>query len=335
MYYAKQSPFSEPNGKGDVFKYSPLFAQFYGAFGILPGPFQALAWALFNAFVFWAGVSSWFPFKRGRFLWLCWIAASMELDISLRYQQMNALITGLILLGLSDFRNLRFKSAALWLSLGANFKILPALFLAALSLPWKKPYGFSALLGSLAFLVLPFAYLGIDSFLPLHFSWAQLLLRDLNSPGLLDIASALKWWGAGAEAEWLRKSILFASFGLIWLARKNGSPEGGWAGFYCVGVGCLLLCSPRTESPTFILVAPAYLFLFAEASKSTRGKVFLGAILFLITICFTDLWPKALWDPREAKYSSKVLGTLLVWIWGSALILKARSQVFSRGKFPA
>ncbi len=332
LFWAKQDPFTPPNGKGDVFKYSPLFAGVYGAFGFLPGSFQALAWALFNAFVFWAGISSWFQFKKGAgwFFWLCWIAVSMELDISLRYQQKNALITGLILLGLSEYRNLRFRRAALWLAVGTNFKVFPALFLAALVAPWRKQYALPALLGSLTLLLLPFTFLGFSSFIPLHFSWANLLLTDIRSPGLLDVASVLKWWGVGTAGEWLRRSILVASFCLILVSRKKSSLQSGWAGLYCVVAGCILLCSPRTESPTFILIAPPYLFLLPKASRTLTGKIFLGFVLFLITVCFTDLWPKVLWNPGDLKYSTKVLGTFLIWLWGSALVLKAGPREKSR-----
>jgi hypothetical protein len=125
----------------------------------------------------------------------------------------------------------------------------------------------------------------------------------------------------------LRWSVVLTTLALLWKKRHRPlegilSPVG-----YCLIASCLLLFSPRSESPTFILIAPAYLFLtrlFYREKKPDVAWALLALCLFWITFAFNDLWPKAVWDPRSWNYASKVFG--IFGIWGILVFLLAQKN---------
>lgn len=328
-FWSGQNPYA-PSAHGDQFKYPPFFAALYGPFAALPGPVQALAWAWLGIFVFWFGVSKFFMFNRGS-PWVLWLAlglCSMGLDISVRYQQVNALLTGLLLWGLHAARDGRMgKSAALFF-LNADFKILPGLFAFTMGVPPRARYWGAAAISLAACFILPSLQLGWTGNRQAHETWFGLLAGDLGARGILDIGTVLSRWGLGFFGNALRFVILFVTAGVLLGMRLRGRTD--WGYFYVLGACALLLFSPRTESPTFVLVAPAYLFLARAAWKlraEQRGAALTGlaAVAFAITFCYSDAWPKSVWDPRG--YSPKTLGTLAIWVWTCAWSLKRSSRV--------
>ncbi len=312
-----ESPYAPPNGNGDLFKYSPSFAALYGAFAYLPDRIQALAWALLGAFVFWTGVSRWKIFSAKN-SWLHWAAlalVSMELDISLRYQQVNALIVGLVLLGLADYRDKKFKSSGFWLALGTNFKILPGVFVFAL--PWCGPFLRSFGLTTLGLFLAPTLFLGPLGALTAHLDWGRALGSDMGSAGLLDLESVLSRLGFPLFGTTLRAGVATLTLLILLKLRKSAADGILTASGFTFVASALLLLSPRTESPTFVLVAPAYLLLVLEWTGDKKKNHYLSTLAIcamLITFCYTDFWPKQAWDPRAGNYFTKVFGCFGLWI---------------------
>jgi hypothetical protein len=320
--------YAAPDGHGDWFKYSPLFAALYGVFTLLHEKAEALAWALVGISVFWAGVSRWFLFNRGSPPWM-WVAlalAAMELDISTRYQQVNALIVGVVLLGLGEAREARWDRAAAFLALGTNLKILPVVFAGLLGFPMRARYwawfvGASALL-----LAVPALRLGWLANWNAHATWLNVITHDLQARGILDIGTVVGRLGWGDFGNALRWTILGTSVGLMaWMRRPAAWAD--WGHWYTLGATALLLFSPRTESPTFVLLAPGYLFLMRDALHQRGGQRALGIAvtltgMFFITFVFSDLWPRAIWNPRAIGHVSKTWGTLGLWGWTFARAFK-------------
>jgi hypothetical protein len=326
LFWSRGDLYGYPNGKGDWFKYSPLFAGLYGGFAALPPRLQATAWALLGAWIFWAGICAWFVFNRHTswFRWGLVAAVSIELDSSLRYQQINALIVGLILLGLAALRHERPKPAAFCLALATNFKVVPLLIGALAAFPRNRKYFAFFVLVSIALVVCPALWLGPLGVVKAMGDWAALLLRDIHSAGLVDLESTLAWWGwpkLGTVARW---AVVCTSLAVLIRSRfypllDRSFPWGAW---FATAMGCLLLYSPRTESPTFIWIAPALLFFGSDPIVRWPKRVFLLGIAFFLSVSFSDLWPKAVWDPRTWRYSGKVAATFALWLWGVYMLLE-------------
>lgn len=325
QFWAGLSPYADPRGAGDWFKYSPLFAWFYTPFAAMPSSLQAGFWGIFNIICFWFGVSVWFSWKKleSKWLWLGFLFCSMEADGSFRYQQMNASLVGLTLVGLYLYRTQKLRSAGLLITIVTNVKILPGLFLTGLLIPARKKYFQGIVLGAFVCLAVPVLFWGFSKTMTYHWDWYSLLRRDTNTDGLLDIATILKRLGFASAKVWVLYPLSFFSLALFVLYRflKKSFEWDLWIPF---GLLTLLLVNPRTESPTFVLAGPAYLFL-QRYSFTIQGKLKYLTLglwtlgVFFVTLCMNDIWPKALWNPGSWLQFNKTLGVFILWV--SSVIL--------------
>ena len=310
----------------DLFKYSPAFAFFYTPLAGMESSVQALIWAVLNAFVFWLGVSVWLrvPGKRWSVLWLFWIATSMELDISLRYQQFNACLAGLALLGVWAFRNRLRGWAGVCLGIAAQTKLLPGVFAIALLFPPRRRY-FVALCLSVGLLsLIPFCLRGLDGGVSLYRSWENLLMADMHSSGLMDVASSFARVGWPVFGLVAKKVVLLVTV-ILFAANRFQRMTYDLRLWLGLGMSALLLLSPRTESPTFVLVAPLIL-LCAALYPDRKSRMVLGLVFFGMTVVYTDLWPKRIWDPRDSYYLSKVGAVFIFWGWAVREVLGSWRQ---------
>ncbi|NBT58608.1 DUF2029 domain-containing protein, partial [bacterium] len=169
-FYELGNPYLAPTAGRDYFFYPPFFAAIWRGFswpGILPG---ILLWAFLNSFVFWWGVSCWFSVekKQSRWAWFFLVCAAIELDISLRYQQANALLSGLILWALAEFRDRHFGRAGFLLALGTHLKVFPILIAAFLFLPFQLAFGASFVVSILVLFLVPASVVGVPEAFWLH-----------------------------------------------------------------------------------------------------------------------------------------------------------------------
>ncbi len=335
-FFAGQLPYGLMPG-GDFFQYSPFFCVFYAPFAWLPLKTQALAWALANSYLFWIGVLVWIPWQDDRVkqrwpLIVALVVASMELNISLLYQQVNALLIGLILLGLHAYRHKRYAIAGVVLGLASILKVLPLLFALALLFPFRRNY-WMALGASL------FVTIGIPEFFGpnadwMSLQWLETLKRasEMIRDNQLDIISTTKRLGWSAVSSLVLKwGVIAFTIPLFFKEPLRGSPR--WEVWITLGICLLLLVSPRSESPTFVLLAPSYplmaVYLLRQPASWNRA-LFLSLLsisALAITVIFTDLWPRSIPNALRVHYLGKPVGTLLLWGL-SALILTFGSRLF-------
>lgn len=314
--WAGETPYQPPTD-ADWFKYSPAFAVFYHPLTELSAPWHSFIWGALNIFLFWAGVSAWFSVRKD-WPWMMWLAllfCSMELDGPVRHLQINAALTGLILLGVFAYRKECFALSGGLLAVGTNVKLLPVGFLLALALKLRSSFLLSALLITALLLVLPVAVVGWEKNLIFHKDWAALILSDAGGKGILDIGTALSALGIPLLAEPVRWGVLLTS-GLVLFSIAGKCAMISWGPWISVGLGMLLLVSPRTEQPTFVLMAPAFLFLVEPLASPRRHPWqlrFWGLGVLLVTIMYNDIWPRFLWNPREHGALTKPFGILLLW----------------------
>ena len=328
QFWLGLSPYTDPRGQGDWFKYSPLFAWLYTPFASMPRSLQAAMWGLVNIILFWAGVCLWFPWGKfkSRWMWVGVILCSMEADGSFRYQQMNAALVGLVMIGTFLYKENRAGAAGVILAIATNIKILPGLFLLGLIFPIKKRFLAGILVGGTLCLAVPLSVWGLEKTWLYHREWYFLLFRDTQTEGLLDVATILGRLGFHHTKLWVLYPISIVSLTLF-LTRRLNKNTSSWDGWMALGLCTLLLVNPRTESPTFVMGGPAYLFLLRHLldKKGSRRTILLGVWcvgVFLITLCMNDIWPKFLWNPGPWRHANKTLGIFLLWTlsaftWGT------------------
>ncbi|MBM4303568.1 MAG: DUF2029 domain-containing protein, partial [Deltaproteobacteria bacterium] len=247
-------------------------------------------------------------------------------DGSFRYQQMNAALVGLSLTGLYLYKEKKYFEAGALLAILTNIKILPGIFLATLLVSPQKKYFQGICVGLIICLSIPLWFWGWEYTLTYHYDWYSLLKRDTQTNGLLDIATTLKRIGFTEAKTFVLYPIAFLSIGILFSKRLSRSSF-SWDLWISLGLFTLLLVNPRTESPTFILGAPAYLFLLRYILslpgllKSISLFVW-GTGIFLVTLCMNDIWPKVLWNPNSWLQTNKTYGVLILWLMTFCLNLK-------------
>jgi hypothetical protein len=335
--WAGSSPYAAALPPADVYKYSPLFAQFFQLFLPLPAWTGSALWGALNALVFFWGLFRFVPLLRPRkenaWVWIGVLLAAMELNGALRHQQVNALLAGLCLAGLADFRDGRFtRSAWLW-ALAANWKILPLPIAGALAIAAPRRFGLPFVAASAAFLLIPALQVGPSTDLRLHLDWLEVLGRDLGRQGLLDARSLLLHVGLPSSAEafrWLCGGATAALY--LWAlfprGGKGDSPlEGLLPAMAACGWTAILLLNTGSEAPTFVLLAPAYLAWACRREPFARATLLVGAAL--VTVLHSDLWPRAVRLPGWETFGYKPLGTAVLWAASCAWLF---SELRTRGR---
>lgn len=322
-FEAGENPYAPPGDTStDQYKYGPAFAVLYRPLAHLPDSAHAATWAVLNAFVFWAGVGAFFAVRK-RMGWLAWVAlaaTAMELDISLRYQQANALLAGLTLLGFAAYREGRSARSGGILTAATSMKVLPIVFWGGFAWPARQRYLAGVVGTALALFLVPAVFRGIAGSWELHRTWLATLGADMGAEGLLDLRTTLQRLGSSPEfAAAVRTFIALVTmiaFAGYRLRRADKNFDYGL--FWTLGFSALLLLSPRTESPTFVLLAPAYLFWADDLSRDRTRRwmqALFVALMFFLTLSYTDVWPKALWNPAKGGYVSKPFAALGFWLW--------------------
>ena len=332
------NPYLSGGPNADIFKYSPLFAILFYPLSFIPSPWLSLVWALINCGVYWWGINRFFRISElnKRSLLGAFIVLSLELNGTLRYQQVNALLVGLSLGGLSYFRDTGFvrstRAGLAWMSLASNFKVLGLSLMGPLTvfapLRW--------ILMSGAWLVLPVLVFGFRENWFFHTEWLGRLVADTESSGLLDISTVLQRSGlSGSLAKIVSLGILAISAPLLLLLahrlrQSQGKISALMYTYAALALSTVLLINPRTESPTFVMVAPAFwgmwLVMKSEVFRLglSRSVIWLSQGMWWISfwmtsIVFNSIWPRAIY---QAELYLKTYGLALLWLLVLATTLR-------------
>jgi len=323
------SPYGWLEPGADLFFYPPFFAALWGAFGLL-GPMPGiLLWSFLNSLVFWWGISQWFQIKKdqSKWLWFFWIATAIELDISLRYQQANALLAGLILWALSALRERRMGLSGFLMALATHLKVFPILIAFAIALPLDLAFFASYSASLLILLGLPALAVGFPEVIWLHWEQFQSTTADFSQRQLLDLKACLKRLGSETLGALAQKGTgLLGAIILLGYRFRVPNSKFVWGFWYTSFMTLLLAVTPKTESPTFVWAAPGYLFL--AQSKSAKTKWLLALIAFSMTLVYSSLFPKMWVLALTENYLSKTFANWAFWALSSFLLI--RESVFKK-----
>lgn len=319
---AARSPYVVPaHAEADVYKYAPGFVALYAPFAALPSSAQAVAWMIFNVVLFWGGFVALFRLRWGaRPAWQ-WVAlglASMELDGSLRYQQVNAAFIGVLMYSLAALRNRRMATAASLATIATLFKVISAPLWLVMAVKSTRRFLTWTLVALAAGLALPYLFAGGRELgASLYTDWFSILWNDSSARGLLDIRMVFLRWGWPLFGEVVRGLVVVVTIAAVVRSFRtwpNAADDERAGALWSMLLTAILLFSPRTESPTFVLLAPVFVWSARAAWAGARWQRAAWTLsIFLTTIAYNDIWPKMLWNPAAQNYASKPLGTLILW----------------------
>ena len=298
----------------DLYKYSPSFAAFFGAFAIFPDLAGLSLWNLLNALALLLGIYA-LPgisrYNKGLAALFCLI----ELLTSMQNQQSNALIAGLLLYSYASLEKQRWSLAALCIVFSVYIKIFGmvgfALYLFYYRHWWKLI--FHTLLWSVLLFLLPFLFVDANQYRFLMESWLHMLSEDHSASLGLSVMGWLEsWFGLTPD-----KMVVVLAGVLLFCLPLLRFRSWKLPRFRQLTLASVLLWivifNHKAESPTFV-IAVAGVFLWYLNSRRKTGELLLLLLCLLFTsLSSTDLFPPSLRQSLVVPYVLKAVPCIVVW----------------------
>jgi hypothetical protein len=269
------------------YRYSPLFAAAVTPLSILPLKIGSILWRLIGIGIFlgsfyWAsrqGIPNKPVSEETPLLFLLLLPLALG---NVNNGQANLLVIGMLLASIAAIVQQRWMFAAVWLALAVNIKVYPLAVCLLLVLIYPRQLSWRFALCIALAVLLPFAMQRTDYVIRQYSDWWHYLrTEDRTSRSLSEWYSDLRlilrlWFLALSPRVYLLIQILtgalIAVFAVIGRLQSWAAPRLlGWV----LSLSCcwMLLLGPATESSTYVLIAPATVWVAAELLARDRQKL--------------------------------------------------------------
>lgn len=308
------------------FPYSPTFAIMLSPFAMLGHCFGAVLWTWLNIGVYVWGLrrlvrdvlpGSWPPLKEAAFLALAMLGAIRGVWNA----QSNALIIGLLMVGLAEVARQRWWRAAFLMAGATYLKLWPAVIPLLVLTLWPRRFAGRFLVAMAAGALLPFLTQPFSVVCDQYRDWFALLgtLSTVLTHSYRDIWTLSLLFDRPVPATAYR--IAQAAAGLIvlshchWQSKRLSSTR--WTLMVVLGAGSawMMLLGPAVEYNTYVVLAPAVTWALLSAFEARRARA-LAAIAFLATMILgAGAIERPLTGITPAARLVLPVGTLLFVIW--------------------
>ncbi|RFS21940.1 DUF2029 domain-containing protein [Chitinophaga silvatica] len=302
-----------PDEYYDLYKYSPSFALWMGAFYWLPDLPALICWNLMNVIVFIVAIRK-LPVKENKQTFMLLFLA-IEMMIALTSSQINVFIAGFFVLAWHAMENKKIWLASLLLVVTIYIKIFGIVALSLFLLyPEKWKAALYTAFWALVIGIMPLAVISADQLMFLYKSWGSLLGNDYSASFGV---SVMGWWHT-----WFGMSInkeLFVLIGaaiyaapFLWLAYKKDSRFN--LSMLASALIWVVIFNHKGESPTYIVaLSGVAIWYFTQPANRTN------TILVWLTLIFTSFSSTDLitpyWIARTyvEPYAVKAVFCTIVW----------------------
>lgn len=298
----------------DLYKYSPTFSFLMAPFAVLPNWLGLLLWNLLNAFMLVIAIYKLPQIDKKSAGWIILLIV-FEFIISLRNNQSNALMAGLVILAFTVMEKNRPAVASFLLALSFFIKLfsLPALSLALLYHSRGRFgiyfLGWVAALGILPLAVVPFEQLAF-----LYQSWWGLLTGD---QAVYFGISVMGWLNAWFGIE-MNKNLLMLFGALLFLIPfifyKRYRDDVFRVKMLASVLLWMVIFNHMAESPTYVIAMTGAGIWFFTSQKNWWDISLLVLAVVLTSLSMTDLTPNAWKDAFVKPYVLKALPCILIWL---------------------
>jgi hypothetical protein len=262
-----------------LFRYSPIVAAWFAPWSLLPLKVGSFFWRVINAGVFLFGLA-WYgrtiladSVEESRRPWL-FLSSLLLVGVSIYNGQANALVLGLILIGVAAVLTSRFNLAAIMMAAACLFKGYPIALSLLLAAFYPRRFAPRFALAMAVGLVLPFALQHPRYVMEQYSHWANHLHNDndrahLGYYGMFRDLRLLAFY-AGTDMGYRAYQVVQLVLGLTvaaycGLAWWRGTSERALL-HLMFGLSCcwMTVFGPATELCTYGLVAPAIAVLLIE-----------------------------------------------------------------------
>ena len=254
---------------------------------------------------------------------------------TLRYGQINVLISALILFDLSRSDDRRWKGAAI--GIAAGLKMTPLIFIVYLAATRRYRAAATALGGFVGTIALSFAIIPGDA----RIYWTQDVLNS-NRPGRVENAANQTLRGAlsrllhteNVQTPWLCAALIVAGVGVflaVQAQRRGGNEAGGFA--LCAITG--LLVSPISWTHHWVEAIPALMLVLLKAYRDRSTPLLIACIVAAVIGYSQITWRVPLSDfyghvelhehGRQLVFSNAyVLAALVALGWAGVAACRSR-----------
>jgi hypothetical protein len=303
-----------PYQHADLYKYSPAFALFFGAFAWLPDWAGLPLWNLLNVAVFLLAIRL-LPVKDWKTKSLILLLAAVETMTSLQNSQSNVLIAGLLILGFALFEKNHYFFATLCLVATFYIKIFGiAALIILLFYPEKRKSILYAAFWFVLLWFLPAVATGFKPLFTVYRQYAVLLQSDHSVSMGLSVAGWIRsWFGLSLPTT----ALALAGFGLTVLPMVRLRNFGAFPHrilLFSALLVWMVIFNHKAESPTFIIAVAGVLLWYFSRERTVVNTVLLGLVVVFTSLAPTDLFPFAVRTNLFEPYAVKAVPCILAWI---------------------
>ena len=300
--------------QGDLFKYSPTFSLFFGAFAYFPNIIGLSIWNILNCLVFFAAIYLLPNIDNRKKIFILFFCL-IELMTSMQNEQSNALTVGLIILAFAFLERRNYAIATLLIIASVYIKIFGLVAFALFLLyPKKGKLALYSIFWATILFALPLFVVDFSELKLQYLSWWNMLQNDhSNSLGLSVMGVLDSWFNISVNKinTVLIGAILFC-IPLIQFRKYSNY-------FFRV----LLLCSVliwviifnhKAESSTFIIAIAGIAIWFFQSKQNILNSILVILAFILVSLSPTDLFPRTLRNTIIVPYALKAVPCILIWL---------------------
>lgn len=303
-----------PEEQWDLYKYTPTFSVFFGAFWLLPDWLGLNLWNLLNSLIVLLAVYL-LPKINNHQKGIISLIVLIELLTSLQNSQSNGLMAGLIILAFVFLEFDRYFSATLSVLSSVFIKLFGIVgFAFFLFYPKKMKLVLFAFLSLVILLLPPLLFIDFEQYLELFKSYFQLLSADHESSHGYSVMGILETWFNIHEGKSLVVAIGVLLFLLPFIRISQYKNYIFRYLTLCSVLLWVVIFNHKAESPTFIIALLGVALWFVISPKTVLNISLLAATLIFTSLSSTDLFPRSIRLDYFQAYAIKALPCILVWL---------------------
>lgn len=326
-----------PDEHWDLYKYSPTFAVFFGAFAVFPDWIGLNLWNMLNAMVLLLAVYS-LPkinnYQKGLIL----LISLIELMTSMQNEQSNALIAGLIILAFGQMERDKYFLATLLIVVTVFVKLFGIVgFALFLFYPKKWKIALYSILWLISLFAIPLIFIDLEQYKALIVSYWHMLSNDQSaSEGFSVMGWLYSWFGFE-----INKLIIVIVGAIIFLIPFYRIKEYKNYTFKFLALTSILIWvvifNHKAESPTFIIAMAGVSLWFITTEKNKLNSFLFVSAFILTSLSPTDIFPRFIRVEYVTPFALKVFPCILIWakiIYDMLVLKKDRISEVSLSKIP-
>lgn len=306
-----------PDEQGDLYKYTPTFALFFGLFAMMPDWLGLTLWNLLNALVLLTAIYR-LPGFMVRQKNIMLLILLPELMTSLQNEQSNGLIAGLLIHAFVWMEAGRLFPAVISVMASAFVKLFGIVGLAWLIFyPGRWKSALYACLATLLLAAAPLLMISPGSYQAQLRSFARMLGEDHSASYGFSVMGWLHTWfglDGGKNLVLVTGAILLLL--PLALINKYGTYRYRLLQL-CSVLIWIVIFNHKAESPTFVIAMAGVAIWYMAMPKTRTANILLALALIFTSLSPTDIFPAWLRTYLVIPYTLKAVPCILIWarIW--------------------